>query len=164
MNFPPNGSPDADYEDIKGSFIDKGRTRSVYYVVDSTDYVIKVSTNPQTNKIESEYYNAAFNSGLDNVTGCLGKIISISKTATYLIMEHLSDVGNISASVEIPTEISDVKPENFGIDKAGKIKLRDYDTQNSTNPTGDTRPFVFQTEVVNAMQSDLDFLNDLENE
>jgi hypothetical protein len=144
MIIPKNDSPDSDYVGLLGNSIPGGSSRDVYHVIGCNDCVIKVNAQCGANNNESNYYFDALNNRSD-VLRCIGKILSISKSGKYLIMEYLPDIACPKAvTVDVPTDIDDLKRSSFG-EVDGVIKLRDYARKKLGIPPGEIGKYTIQS-------------------
>ncbi|CAH1574364.1 conserved hypothetical protein [Vibrio owensii] len=137
MTIPINRSPDQSYIDLMDKKIGDGTSRQVYSILACDDYVIKFNEEAGANEKEANFYDHASKLVEKDVVDSLGKVLSISETGKYLVMEKLEDVSQSgSFNVTIPKEIGDFKRSNFG-EVDNKIKLRDYALQESALPSGE---------------------------
>ncbi|MGU5659727.1 hypothetical protein [Aeromonas veronii] len=161
MKVPRNKSCNYNFRSKLGTTIDKGRTREVYNIKDNPNYVIKFSSNPDTNRHEYNYYKEATRNKLTAILNSIGEIISISKSGQYLVMEKLNNLPFGNHATQCPKEITDRKRSNFGIDSDGIIKARDYDTRNGKTVSGKLTPVVFSQDEQDYLRGLLDDLNRL---
>jgi hypothetical protein len=112
---------------VVGSRIGRGTTRDVYAIPDHPDKVLKVCVVPsnKTNWIESVIYS---NAGRHQSS--FAAVYSISWSGKFLVMERMTvDVtaAELSAARStFPLFVNDRKPENYGKDSNGRIKMLDY--------------------------------------
>lgn len=125
--IPSKNAPDAYFEALWQQCqnrIGRGGSRDVYEIPsEDNDKVLKVSSRPSnfSNWAEIVIYNCASNKSY------FAEIFSWSISGKYLVMERLTPVTGAQLSGHnTPNSITDKKSENFGIDKAGKIKMLDY--------------------------------------
>jgi hypothetical protein len=98
-----------------------GSSREVFSLPGRADAIMKVSINSNAaNWAEFTVYHAL------NDQSLFGRIVSISESGKYLIMECLDDVPGTGQLPGVPEWFTDRKRENFGIDADGTIKVRDY--------------------------------------
>ena len=134
VEIPKKNSHDCFFEDFwnhclsSGSKrIGQGTTRDVYDIPGNDLYVLKVCKVPsnQTNWAECVIYNAAREN-----KKYLAKVISISLSGKFLIMERLDTNINTEKLMlkipEFPKFINDKKPTNFGYAASGELKMLDY--------------------------------------
>lgn len=133
MKIPKTGSPDDEFKELIDEEIGRGTTRIVYGMKNIPDFVIKESPDPLVNQREEAFFKK---SKKINVDSCLGTIVSISETGKYLVMELLRDIDDSEVILKCPVELTDMKRSNFGKNKSGDIKMRDYGLQNQSDPSG----------------------------
>lgn len=132
IHIPPVHSPDFRFEELwvscasTGSRIGRGTTRDVYAIPDHPYKVLKVCTTPsnQTNWIEMVIYHAARAN-----KRFYAEVHSVSWSGKFLVMERLERVTAAELSAvrqSFPPFVNDNKPENFGKDPQGNIKMLDY--------------------------------------
>jgi hypothetical protein len=118
--------PDADAQLLVGQRIGGGGAREVFEVKNDPGAIIKVAAQyPFTNFIEwliwtwvrDTHWRKAF-----------GECHTISASGRYLIMERLENLpeGRKTDTPTLSSFVRDVWANNFGIDPAGVIKVRDY--------------------------------------
>ncbi|WP_065358409.1 hypothetical protein [Kluyvera georgiana] len=131
MAKPSNKAPDTDYVALKGSKIGSGGSRIVYKLKGYKRWVLKECIVPgnKPNKYEAMIYDTAVKRGFSDLLKTLAKIHGVSYSGKYLIMEKLT-VGTIKngMSCKVMEELTDLKKDNFGKDKKGRIKSLDYVT------------------------------------
>lgn len=118
---------------LKDKEIGSGTSRKVYSIKGISGYVIKESQIPLVNQREEEFFQR---SKVVKVDRYLGAIVSISKSGKYLVMEFLKDIDDQEITLTCPAELIDMKRSNFGKNKSGHIKMRDYGLQNNCFPSG----------------------------
>lgn len=125
IKIPNMHEPDADFEKFWLSCINRiarGSNRDVYDIPDN-DMVLKVS-NRQANFANWTEITTYINSQNSHH---LAKVISWSWSGKFLVMEKLTPVTlSELQGVHFPCYIDDKKPENFGKDSQGNIKVLDY--------------------------------------
>lgn len=145
MSIPPTNSPDVDFDNLIGGFIGSGSARNVYKVNDNPNVVIKVAKSQRqngANQQEERYYFQAAIAQNQSVLNVIGKVESISQTGKYLVMEYLSDITDSNlVSVQVPSDLTDIKRSNFGYDSTGNIKMRDYGQTKKPQSSRLTVPF-----------------------
>ncbi|KHA59862.1 hypothetical protein NL53_14400 [Vibrio variabilis] len=161
MKFPRNKSCNYNFRSKLGASIGKGRTREVFNIKDNPKYVIKFSSNPDTNRHEYKFYKEAKHNKLTAVLNTIGEIISISKSGQYLVMEKLNDLPVGNHTTQCPAEITDRKRSNFGVDSKGVIKARDYDTRIGGGASGKLTSVVFSQDDQDYFRNLLDDLDQL---
>jgi len=134
LTIPPTNAADVQFEELwrscasAGPRIGRGTTRDVYGIPGHPDKVLKVCVVPsnQSNWIESVLYHSA-----GGYKHSLAEVYSISWSGRFLVMERLT-TGVVTAtelsamrSSFLPF-VNDRKPENYGKDVSGKIKMLDY--------------------------------------
>ena len=131
--IPTGSASDMQFEDLwricasAGPRIGRGTTRDVYSIPGHPDKVLKVCVVPsnQTNWIESVTYHAA-----GKHQSSLAAVHSISWSGKFLVMERLTSGVTAeelnAARSSFPPFVNDMKPENYGKDPAGTIKMLDY--------------------------------------
>ncbi len=110
---------------IGGSPIGSGVHREVFAAPDPA-FVIKREKNfVYSNMCEWFIQGHVRDTDLEAI---FGKIVAISKTGRYLMMEHLSDTAEGDGSIfpRIPDWLTDRKRSAFGRDAQGNVKVRDY--------------------------------------
>ncbi|HEI9843250.1 TPA: hypothetical protein SLN72_000161 [Morganella morganii] len=129
MIIPTNRSPDIDYEKLKGGQIGYGCHRSVFEVIDCTDFVLKECKVSGSKMNENEafvYYTAVINNYTKSLK-TIASVYSISKSGKYLIMEKLkTDCIADGTGIYVMKGVSDKLKKNYGIDGNGAIKCLDY--------------------------------------
>jgi hypothetical protein len=132
LTIPPSNAADMQFEEVwrscasAGSRIGRGTTRDVYGIPGHPDKVLKVCVVPsnQTNWIESVIFHAA-----GDYQQSFAAVHSISWSGRFLVMERLTVVTAAELSAarsSFPPFVNDRKPENYGKDANGKIKMWDY--------------------------------------
>ncbi len=134
LTIPPSNAADVQFEELWRSCasaaprIGRGTTRDVYGIPGHPDKVLKVCVVPsnQTNWIESVIYHAA-----GDYQQSFASVHSISWSGRFLVMERL--ITGVVTAAELsamrssfPPFVNDRKPENYGKDVNGKIKMLDY--------------------------------------
>lgn len=133
FTIPPINATDVQFEELwricasAGRRIGRGTTRDVYEIPGHPDKVLKVCVVPsnQSNWIESVIYHAAGHN-----QRYFAAVHSTSWSGRFLVMERLTgsvtaaDLSGVRSS--FPPFINDRKPENFGKDANGQIKMLDY--------------------------------------
>lgn len=125
-------TPDVEIEQLlkeakiagKLDVLGEGTTRTVYRHPQDKNLVIKKSKrNNRSNWTEYLIYDAIHeNSSLE----CLfAKVSCISESGKYLIMECLKNAGGKGIGA-CPNWYTDRKPDNFGEDSNGAVKILDY--------------------------------------
>lgn len=134
LTIPPINAADVQFEELwrscasAGLRIGRGTTRDIYEIPEHPDKVLKVCVVPsnQTNWIESVIYHAA-----GDYQQSFAAVHSISWSGRFLVMERLT-TGVVTAAElnamrsSFPPFVNDRKPENYGKDVNGKIKMLDY--------------------------------------
>jgi hypothetical protein len=130
--------------------IKKGGARAVYTVIDDATVVIKEVHIPfvGSNMLEWFVWAAVRESEWRD---SFGECIAISHTGRYLMMEPgrylmMERLNNIDKSLEpktptLPSWVGDVWPNNFGINAAGQIKIRDYASVDLSEPLAGAEGF-----------------------
>ena len=136
MKSPKSGSSDNKFKVLMDEVIGSGTSRKVYSIKGTPDFVIKESQNPLVNQLEEEFFQKSKNVNVDRY---LGTIDSISETGKYLVMEFLSDIAESEITLQCPKEVTDMKLSNFGKNKNGDIKMRDFGLQNQSDPSGEIK-------------------------
>jgi hypothetical protein len=141
----PVSIPDADAQSLVGQRIGGGGAREVFEVKNDPGTVIKVAAQyPLTNFVEwliwtwvrDTHWHEAF-----------AECHTISASGRYLIMERLTNLpeGRKTETPTLPSFVGDVWANNFGVDPAGMIKVRDYANVNMMelveNDPGYRRPW-----------------------
>lgn len=133
LTIPTSNATDVQFEDLwrscasAGPRISHGTTRDVYEIPGHPDKVLKVCVVPsnQTNWIESVIYHAA-----GRYRSSFAVVHSVSWSGKFLVMERLTS-GVTAAELNaarssFPPFVNDRKPENYGKDANGNIKMLDY--------------------------------------
>lgn len=117
-----------------------GTTREVYYTNDGSHFVIKKArrfTAPNITEWliwhevlkmeEKDILNFVPRPGFSLK---FGRCTAISETGRYLMMERLDDIPQEFSIVDdrFPLWLNDKKPDAFGVDAFGNVKVRDYAT------------------------------------
>lgn len=99
--------------------------RTVYAVKGDPDVVIKEADNPAANRIEARVWDAIRGTTWESD---FGRVISISDSGRFLMMERLNDITRQDAAhtPTLPIWLTDVWWPNMGRNAEGKIKIRDY--------------------------------------
>ena len=122
--IPPFHTPDALFASLLASDaapIGTGTSRDAFAIDGHLDKVLKVAKGSNAgNWTEFVVFHA-----LDNNT-LFGRILSISQSGKYLVMERLDDVPKGLQLPEVPSWWTDRKRANFGLSCNKTIKLRDY--------------------------------------
>lgn len=144
LTIPTTNASDEQFEDLwrscasAGLRFARGTTRDVYGIPGHPDKVLKVCVVPsnQTNWIESVIYA---NAGRHQSSFAV--VHSVSWSGKFLVMQRLE--GEVKAAELIPALssfppfVNDRKPENFGKDANGNIKMLDYGMLDlDTGPSG----------------------------
>ncbi|MCC3822601.1 hypothetical protein CV742_23355 [Vibrio parahaemolyticus] len=160
MNIPASGNPDSQFQSLIGDFIASGTSRDVFYVKGDKSKVIKVGKHENVPKPhdanirEAQFYKEAKDSSSNITLACLGEVFSISQSGKYLVMEHLEDIDTSISNVEYthPIEVKDTaKPENYGRDSSGMVKLRDYAELEYKTISNTTKKFTITSDEVEQM-------------
>jgi hypothetical protein len=117
---------DAEFEKLLGAPLSSGGARTAFNVPSNFDVVVKkVHVGfVGANVIEWIVWNAVRGSKWENV---FGRCDAISSTGTYLMMERLNNLPDITKELpQTPDWVRDAWPNNFGINGKGEIKVRDY--------------------------------------
>jgi len=101
-----------------------GSTRTVYPIPGHDDKVLKVAKNGSNaaNWAEAVIYQHVTDKSL------FGRVLSISQSGRFLVMERLDDVSpDEVTNLQIPPWWTDRKSTNFGRSScSGEVKIRDY--------------------------------------
>lgn len=134
LTIPPSYAADVQFEEIwrncasAGLRIGRGTTRDVYGIPGHPDKVLKVCVMPSNlpNWVESVIYHSA-----GAYQQYFAPVHSISWSGRFLVMERLN-TGVVTAAElsamrpSFPPFVNDRKPENYGKDVNGLIKMLDY--------------------------------------
>ena len=119
-----------------GMRIGQGSFRSAHMYRDDPSYVVKCSIArlPSDNLVEWLVWRTLRKSALVNV---FGRIVAISESGRLLIMERLDSIspGDYAQTPSVPDWVGDVRPDSFGKDIGGAIKLRDFGRLNFETST-----------------------------
>ncbi|MDK2635641.1 hypothetical protein QMZ93_20110 [Pantoea stewartii subsp. indologenes] len=166
--IPACRSADHEYEAIKGDRIDCGHARCVFEVKGSSDLVLKEAKPGMNSHNENEaiFYSTSIINGLSRVTDCIAKVLSISKSGKYLIMEKLCTQLDpaLKSGAQVPVEIDDPHARNYGMTSDKKnIKCIDYGTWDTTKEiSGMLKPVPFQSEEhISEMRKNIEDLNNI---
>ncbi|HCD8923758.1 hypothetical protein [Enterobacter roggenkampii] len=156
MTLPACRSQDTDYSNLMGQEIGTGVSRKVYEVKHHPGWVLKECTVPGNgpNEQEAAVYFLAVTHQWHSLLNSLAKVHGISQSGKFLIMEKLDTQSSLEGKTcNVMKELSDLKPNNFGVDSNGNIKSLDYvtlkDTLLLTDITGDIVPHEFLTSTEN---------------
>lgn len=119
--------PDAEMQKLVGERLDKGNAaRRAYEVKGHPDRVIKLAERPYANCREAATSEQVKDTKWNDV---FGECFAISKSGKMLMMERLDDIDKSQRAdtPTLPSIISDIWPNNFGVSRSGTIKVRDYD-------------------------------------
>ena len=108
-------------------YIGKGAQRSVFGMHYDDGKVVKVSTQITQNAIEFDIWASMQN--YKRAAKWLAKCYSLSPNGKVLIQERLqpfSDVSDPRLPKKIPRCFTDLKVENWGVDRKGNVKCFDY--------------------------------------
>lgn len=101
-----------------------GSTRTVYPIPGHDDKVLKVAKNGSNaaNWVEAVIYLHLTDKSL------FGKVLSVSQSGKFLVMERLDDVSaDEVTNLQVPAWWTDRKRVNFGRSPcSGAVKIRDY--------------------------------------
>lgn len=168
--IPACRSADHEYEAIKGDRIDCGHARCVFEVKGTSDLVLKEAKSGMYshNENEATFYFTSIRNGFSKVTDCIAKVLSISNSGKYLIMERLCTQLDpaLKSGAQVPVEIDDPHARNYGMTSDKKtIKCIDYGTWDTTKEiSGILKPVPFQSdESTSEMRKNIDDLNNLLN-
>jgi hypothetical protein len=118
---------DAEFEKLLGEPLNSGGARIAFDLPSKRDAVVKkVHVGfVGTNIIEWIVWNAVQESKWEIM---FGRCHAISPTGTYLMMERLNDLpaDKRKKLPKLPDWVRDAWPNNFGINRDGEIKMRDY--------------------------------------
>lgn len=149
--IPANRSDDNEYEVIKGDHIGCGHARCVFEINGNSDFVLKEAKPGMCSHNENEamFYFMSVDANLTAVTNCIAKVLSISKSGKFLVMERLClqlDV-TLKSEAKVPVEINDPHSGNYGMTPDGKtIKCIDYGSYTMEKISGEVKPVPFQSE------------------
>jgi hypothetical protein len=119
--------PDEEFEKLLGELLNSGGGRHAFDVPTNPDVVVKkVHVGfVGANIIEWIVWNTVQESKWEKT---FGRCHAISTTGTYLMMERLSDLPeNLRKSLpKLPDWVRDKWANNFGVNRNGDIKIRDY--------------------------------------
>ncbi len=121
----PQLMPDAEIKALLGEKIGGGGSRNAYEVKNDPLAVIKVAKLPFPNAIEWFVSNWVRGTQWESA---IGRCYAISKSGLYLVMERLDNITEAqrTETPTVPSFVSDVYSNNFGINAQGEIKIRDY--------------------------------------
>ncbi|NBM54607.1 hypothetical protein GWI68_07335 [Proteus sp. G2669] len=130
-----NRAPDCIFRSIKGSLLNTGQTRRVFEIKGCSKYIIKeqISNSKNSsrhNEVENYFYSFALNANNTEMVNSLAKVLAISKTGKYLIMQKLETPVPVTEIFGYyPVEVSDRKLSNFGYAcNEKRVKMLDYST------------------------------------
>lgn len=78
-------------------------------------------------------------------------------------MERLDNLPDGNHTAYYPSEVTDYKKSNFGVGLHNHIKVRDYDTSNLIEPSGQMNRVVFNQNEQDYFRELFDDLSDIEN-
>ncbi|MBR0974326.1 hypothetical protein [Bradyrhizobium japonicum] len=111
----------------KGKQLKSGGSRTGFECLADADSIIKEihSGFPGANFVEFNVWNAVSASSLAPM---FGEIRAISKSGFFILMERLESISDAqkTATPTMPDWLGDFWPNNFGQNKHGEIKIRDY--------------------------------------
>jgi len=124
----PDGlMPDAEFEKMLGAPLNSGGARTGFDVPSNPDVVVKKVHGGfvGANVIEWIVWNAVRETEWERV---FGRCHAISSTGTYLMMERLNNLPeDIRKKLpKLPDWVRDARANNFGMNREGEIKVRDY--------------------------------------
>ncbi|EJJ0661096.1 hypothetical protein SM107_000404 [Cronobacter sakazakii] len=159
---------DHEYEASKGDHIDCGHARCVFEVKGNSDLVLK-EVKPgmnSHNENEATFYSTSIINGPSRVTGCIVKVLSISKSGKYLTIEKLCTQldPTLKSGAQMPVEIDDPHARIYGMTSDKKtIKCIDYGTWDTTEESsGMLKPVPFQSEErISEIRKNIDDLNNI---
>lgn len=116
---------DTDFENIIGEEISEGSARKVFSLPHDQTWVIKVAKCGVngSNEIEWRVWSCIKDTDLKDK---FGECRAISKSGKYLLMEMLTDVESGQERPSLPKWVTDRKARNLGVDRNGRVKVRDY--------------------------------------
>lgn len=119
--------PDQVLEACLGALIGEGSRRAVYRYSTDVRFVLKREKKlpPIENIVEWVLWNELRDS---SYSIHLGKLFAISESGRFLVMERLESISlnDYAKSPDVPLWLADVKPDMFGKNVEGLVKVRDY--------------------------------------
>lgn len=118
---------EAPFAPLMGLPIGTGSSRVVLAYKDHPDLVIKVGYRhaQSGNWTEWNLWHQIENNR--TLAPLFGECVAMSASGKFLVMEKLDNLTDEQAAARLcPLWVTDKKPSAFGINQAGKIKLRDY--------------------------------------
>lgn len=126
IEIPKRGSTDSRFETLWLHCIERiarGSNRDVYAIPEHDEKILKVA-NRQVNFAN---WSEIITHQHRKEAGDLAEIFSWSWSGKFIVMERLSPLGPGDFEQYSPPEyLTDRKPENFGRDSGGRIKVLDY--------------------------------------
>lgn len=111
-----------------GECLGEGMSRTTYrYALDDSK-VIKIENSISHFQNVREWHIWQDNQYYDKVGKWLAPCRYISQSGVFLIMDYAENIRSSEIPLKIPSFMVDIKPENFGVLKDGRIVLRDYGT------------------------------------
>jgi hypothetical protein len=125
--MPDEPMPNAEFEKLVGAPLNSGGARTGFDVPSNPDVVVKKVHIGFVGANVTEWivWNALRGSKWETV---FGRCHAISPTGTYLMMERLNNLPeNMRKKLpKLPDWVRDARANNFGINRDGEIKIRDY--------------------------------------
>jgi hypothetical protein len=123
----PTWMKDEDMEPMLGERIGRGTGRNCFAVKSDDAVVVKEVHLPFYGANMAEWFLWRQLKDTD-LASLFGECFAITYSGRYLIMERLGDISttDYSAVPPLPEWLQDAKPDTFGKNALGQIKVRDY--------------------------------------
>jgi hypothetical protein len=143
--IPVAESHDSYFEKLCAEQFNEGQHRTVHDAVGLPNVVMKVARDSHISNWCEYLVSTSLEGQLTQVK--VAKVLSISASGKFLIMERLPDLDRSLDGVVLPSWLNDKKPSAFGVDRHGQVKIRDYGLLNIGNLVG-TEAYVYEEDRV----------------